>query len=532
NITYSTTGATGASFSGLPTGFTGNWLANVITISGTPTASGTFNYTVTLIGGCGTITATGTITVNPNNTVVLSSAVGTNNQTHCINTAITNITYSTTGATGASFSGLPAGVTGNWLANVITISGTPTVSGIFNYTVTLTGGCGTITATGTITVNPVTGATSFTLGAISVCQNAADETYTATAANSTSILYSVLPATAGVINATTGVMNWDASFSGVATITAVSSGLCGSTTNNLIVTVIALPIASASGSSPVCINSSINLTAQTVTGGTYLWAGPNGFTSALQNPVILSATLANSGLYSLTVSVNTCTSTVSNVTIIVKDCPADLSVVKTVDNTHPKVDHNVVFNILASNNGPYDATGVVVNDILQSGYTFVSASTTAGMYNSATGVWVIGYMNIGAIETLVLTARVNSNGSYINTASITGVETDGNLNNNISTVITYPTNFFIPEGFSPNSDGINDVFVITGINNYSSNTFTIFNRWGNKVYEASPYQNNWDGTSSFGLKVGGDELPTGTYFYILDLGNNTDAYKGTIYLNR
>ena len=120
---------------------------------------------------------------------------------------------------------------------MVTISGTPTASGTFNYTITLTGGCGTITATGTITVNPITGTTSFTLGAISVCQNAADETYTATAANSTSILYSVLPATAGVINATTGVMNWDASYSGVATITAVSSGLCGSTTNNLIVTV-------------------------------------------------------------------------------------------------------------------------------------------------------------------------------------------------------------------------------------------------------------------------------------------------------
>ncbi|NVN94047.1 MAG: DUF3494 domain-containing protein, partial [Bacteroidetes bacterium] len=154
NITYLTTGATGASFSGLPAGVTGNWLANVVTISGTPTVSGTFNYTATLTGGCGTITAIGTITVSPNNTVVLSSAVGTNNQTKCINSAITNITYSTTGATGASFSGLPAGVTGNWLANVVTISGTPTASGTFNYTVTLSGGCGTITAIGTITVTP------------------------------------------------------------------------------------------------------------------------------------------------------------------------------------------------------------------------------------------------------------------------------------------------------------------------------------------------------------------------------------------
>ena len=118
------------------------WAANVVTISGTPTASGPFTYTVTLTGGCGVITTTGTITVTPNNTVNRTSAVGTDAQTVCINTAITNITYATTGATGATVTGLPAGVTGIWAANVVTISGTPTASGPFTYTVTLTGGCG------------------------------------------------------------------------------------------------------------------------------------------------------------------------------------------------------------------------------------------------------------------------------------------------------------------------------------------------------------------------------------------------------
>jgi hypothetical protein len=130
------------------------WAANVVTISGTPTAAGTFNYTITLTGGCGTVTATGTITVTANNTIVLTSATGTDAQTVCINTPITNITYATTGATGATVTGLPAGVTGVWAANVVTISGTPTAAGTFNYTVTLTGGCSTVTATGTITVTP------------------------------------------------------------------------------------------------------------------------------------------------------------------------------------------------------------------------------------------------------------------------------------------------------------------------------------------------------------------------------------------
>ena len=154
NITYSTTGSvTGATFSGLPTGVTGNWASNTVTISGTPSVAGTFNYTVTLTGtgGC-SVTINGSITVTPNNTITLSSAVGTDAQTKCNNTAITNITYTTTGATGATISGLPAGVTGNWAANVYTISGTPSASGTFNYTITLTGGCGNITKTGTIIV--------------------------------------------------------------------------------------------------------------------------------------------------------------------------------------------------------------------------------------------------------------------------------------------------------------------------------------------------------------------------------------------
>jgi gliding motility-associated-like protein len=90
----------------------------------------------------------------------------------------------------------------------------------------------------------------------------------------------------------------------------------------------------------------------------------------------------------------------------------------------------------------------------------------------------------------------------------------------------------IPEGFSPNGDGIHDLFVIKGIEGFKNNFFTILNRWGNKVYEANPYNNTWDGTSMFGLRFGGNILPIGTYFYILDLHNGMKAYKGTIYLNR
>jgi gliding motility-associated-like protein/uncharacterized repeat protein (TIGR01451 family) len=501
----------------------------IYTGSGSSTVSLTITY-----GASNTKTILNYITVIPNNTIALTSAVGTDNQILCANTAITNITYATTGATGATFSGLPAGLTANWLANVVTISGTPTATGSFNYTVNLTGGCGTISNNGAITINPLTGATSFILGATSVCQNAVDETYTATAANSTSIVYSVLPASAGVMNSTTAVMNWDANFSGTATITAVSTGLCGTTTASIVVTVIPLPIAIATSNSPVCVNSPLNLTAQTVAGGSYSWTGPNSFTALVQNPVISSAILTDAGNYTLIVTANGCTSVASTIAVIVNICPSDLAVVKTVNVMHPLMGTLVVFTIVATNNGPYTATGVIATDILQSGYSFVSAATNSGgVYNPATGIWTIGNQNVGASNILYITAMVNSTGSYMNTATITGNEIDLLLNNNTSSIVTDPTDFFIPQGFSPNGDGINDLFVIRGIEIFPANSIQIYNRWGNKVFDASPYRNTWDGKANNGLIIGdGDRLPIGTYFYLLNLGDNSDVIKGTIYLNR
>ena len=91
----------------------------------------------------------------------------------------------------------------------------------------------------------------------------------------------------------------------------------------------------------------------------------------------------------------------------------------------------------------------------------------------------------------------------------------------------------IPDAYSPNGDGTNDTFIITNIESYPENDFVVFNRWGNKVYEASPYTNAqaWDGTSQFGSAFG-EGLPESTYYYVLDLGNGTDPYTGYIYLRR
>jgi gliding motility-associated-like protein len=69
--------------------------------------------------------------------------------------------------------------------------------------------------------------------------------------------------------------------------------------------------------------------------------------------------------------------------------------------------------------------------------------------------------------------------------------------------------FLVYDGFSPNGDGINDVFVIQTIQNFPGNRISIYNRWGNKVYEQTDYQNDWDGTFN------GKDLPDDFYYVIV-----------------
>ena len=304
------------------------------------------------------------------------------------------------------------------------------------------------------------------------------------------------------------------------------------TSINVSLTINVTPTVMISSNSPVCVGNAINLNSTLISGATYSWTSTTGFTSSLQNPTISPSALSNAGIYSLTVSNGTCTSKTSTTSVSVINCSTDLSVVKTVNNNNPLVGTDVVFIITAKNTSTLNATGVIVTDLLEQGYAYVSSTTSTGSYDSATGIWTIGNLNSGATETLTITATVQNSGSYINTAFINGNEPEVSITNNVSTVETFPIDFNIPEGFSPNGDGINDLFVIRGISYFPNNNFSIFNRWGDKVFQAKPYQNTWDGSCAKGLRVGGNELPTGTYFYTIDLGDGSKIIKGTIYLNK
>ncbi|MBX2960809.1 MAG: hypothetical protein KF732_12735, partial [Flavobacteriales bacterium] len=305
NITHTTTDATGiGAATGLPAGVSASWFGNTITISGIPTASGTFNYSIPLTGGCGTVSATGTITVNPDMTVTPASS----SPTVCINTAITNITHTTTGATGIGAAiGLPAGVSANWAGNTITISGTPTASGTFNYTIPLTGGCGIVNATGTITVNPdmtVTPASS----SPTVCINTAITNITHTTTGATGIGAAIgLPAgvTAGFAGNTITISGTPTA-SGTFNYTIPLTGGCG--TVNATGTITVTPnntVTPASSSPTVCINIAMTNITHTTTGATGIGAAtglPAGVTAGFAgNTITISGTPTASGTFNYTI---------------------------------------------------------------------------------------------------------------------------------------------------------------------------------------------------------------------------------------
>ncbi|WP_108808387.1 gliding motility-associated C-terminal domain-containing protein [Aquimarina spinulae] len=84
---------------------------------------------------------------------------------------------------------------------------------------------------------------------------------------------------------------------------------------------------------------------------------------------------------------------------------------------------------------------------------------------------------------------------------------------------------------SPNGDGVNDTFIIQGIEQFSNNELTIFNRWGVEVYRKKGYDNSWGGYSEGRATIAKDEqLPVGTYYYILKIEGQKDR-AGYLYIN-
>jgi uncharacterized repeat protein (TIGR01451 family) len=100
---------------------------------------------------------------------------------------------------------------------------------------------------------------------------------------------------------------------------------------------------------------------------------------------------------------------------------ADVQVTKQVSASAPAVGEQVTYTLVARNNGPRPATGIVVTDVLDPTLTFVSALPSAGAYDPGTGTWTVGDLTATQQATLAITATVTAAGSVTNTATKTGL---------------------------------------------------------------------------------------------------------------
>ncbi|MFI5172932.1 MAG: Ig-like domain-containing protein [Chitinophagales bacterium] len=90
----------------------------------------------------------------------------------------------------------------------------------------------------------------------------------------------------------------------------------------------------------------------------------------------------------------------------------------------------------------------------------------------------------------------------------------------------------VPNSFSPNSDGINDVLEINGLDDFSGFNLKIFNRWSSLIFESKDIEQPWDGKSNVEAMSSTGDVPEGTYYYILYLDGVIDPLTGFIVVKR
>jgi len=460
NINYAIAGGgTGAVITGLPAGVTGVYNSGTRTfvISGSASVAGTFNYTVTTTGPCNNASLSGTITVNAPSSLSLTTS-SNSNQTICINTPISPIVYNVGGsATGANVSGLPNGVTGVFNNGVFTISGSSTLDGNFNFTITSTGPCNAVSLNGSLQITPLI-LPSFTQVA-AVCTGSSI----------------TLPTTSS--NGITG--SWSPSINNTATTTYTftpNNGQCAAI-NTMTVVVNSKTDPDFSNLPAIC-NGGIVASLPN--------SSNNGITGSWTPSVINNTT---AGTYTFTPSVNECATPKSITTVIIPN---------------------------PYNNQRYPTVNAVQNQDYQ---------LQARAFQNANYLWTPGF---GLSSLSIVNPVFNYNRQQQYNIKITTAE--GCVINDTILVRMYQNcDIYVPGGFSPNGDGMNDLLFPELVGIAQLKSFKIFDRWGQMMFQTNIPGKGWDG------KFKGVKQPIETYMWMaegIDVNGNIIKKNGSTILMR
>ncbi len=437
-------------------GATFNWsgpgiVSGGATSSATVNASGTYTVTVTdPANGCTntSVTTVTTDTAQPNASASSNGTIGCGG-----GSATVDATSTTSGAT-YSWSG-PGGFTST--------SATATVNTAGVYTVTVTDPNNGCTNTATATVNTSAGVpdASASSGSTVTCSN------TSVVLNGNSTTSGVTYSWSGPGGFTSTSQNPTTNGAGVYTLTVTDPG--NSCTNVVTVTIPTNTTAPNAGANTTgtltCSNNTVTIGGtSTTTGATYAWSGPGGFTSSNQNEVV-----STQGTYTVTVTdpANGCvnTATVSPQANIV------------VPNASAGTDVSIAFGSSTTLNASGGAT-----------YTW-SPAADLSCVNCTNPV-------ANPSVTTTFCVKVRDSGGCTDSACVT------------VTVDAQCGETFVPNAFSPNGDLNNDkLFVMGGC--ISQMQFYIYDRWGEKIFEASNAKEGWDGTYK------GEKLNTAVFAYYL-----------------
>ncbi len=182
----------------------------------------------------------------------------------------------------------------------------------------------------------------------------------------------------------------------------------------------------------------------------------------------------------------------------------------------------------SSNNGAANVTG---NGIINATNETVSEINLSQLENGTITLTVtLTNTNNNSVTTVkdTIVKGIDTDNDGIENAMDPDDDNDGILDNldsfpldanNVTTIVS--------EAITPNNDGINDFWIIKGIEKYPDNLVQVYNRSGKVVYTKKGYANTWKGTYQSNSEL----LPTGSYYYSIDLGNNSALKKGWLFIN-
>jgi gliding motility-associated-like protein len=163
-------------------------------------------------------------------------------------------------------------------------------------------------------------------------------------------------------------------------------------------------------------------------------------------------------------------------------------------------------------------------DVAVSGNVSDNDTSTDGFTYSVTDGPSHGILTMNADGSFTYTPSTDYNG--FDEFTYQACDGNGNCVSATVTIIVVPMGddtLTVVPGFSPNGDNVNETFHIENIDAYPQNKVTIFNRWGNVVYENTGYSSSaeWNGNTDQDNTVGATKVPEGTYFYVIESGQSS-----------